>query len=88
MATHAGIAYAAAHQKHIQQWESRSNSLVVLSTPTEFELLLYMKQYAHLPVVGFYEPDYNDELMSIAMLLNGNQAKMLRNLPLLLKKEK
>lgn len=86
-ATHAGIAFAVEYPELATKWERSSNSLVILSLRDELELFSFMQRFEdqNIATIGFYEPDYNNELMSIAAILNKQQAKQLRSKPLLLK---
>lgn len=87
MATHAGIAFAVEHPIQSNQWERSSNSLVVLSVRDELELFYFQDRFKDQKIAAssFYEPDYDNQLMSIAAILDTQQAKKLKNKPLLLK---
>lgn len=87
MGVHAGIQFAVDYHLKTEQWESSSNSLVILSARDELELIFLFKELddQDIAVTGFHEPDFNNELMSVATILNKQQAKILSSKPLLLK---
>lgn len=91
MAVHAAVDIAMQQLTSIYAWSNNSNSLVVLSVANEKELFYcadwieFNQDEIKSLVVKYYEPDYDDQLMSISVFLNSEQAKVVSNLPLLLK---
>lgn len=92
MATHAGIDFGIVYGDTILDWHEASNSLVVLTVPNEEELFQLMNHvktvHPGIPLIGFTEPDINDELTAIALMpryVADCPTSWLKELPLCLK---
>lgn len=79
--------FAFEHPEIAKDWHKNSQYLVLLSVKNEVELLSLVNKIDQKGIVysKFYEPDFNNELTSIAIEPSEKSRKVTSNLPLLLK---
>lgn len=89
-ALHAARAYADLDPEGEKRWHELSNTIVLVSVPTEAELYaLYSEMCAEgLKVAAFMEPDLKDSMTAITLEPHGRSQKRVRGFPLALSERK
>ena len=84
---HAVADFADELPQFFKSWKDNSNYVVSLAAENEQSLEKYFNKLRErgAPVVGFYEPDYQDQLTAICFYGLPHYRKLVSNLPLALK---
>lgn len=85
--THAAIQFEKEHSNIQNDWYTKSNHIVLLSTENEQTLkdLLFKANVRNIKASAFYEPDLNNELTAIAFEPSEDTCKLCASLPLAFK---
>lgn len=84
-ALHAARAYADLDPEGEKRWHELSNTIVLVSVPTETELYaLYSEMCADVKVAVFREPDLKDSMTAITLEPHARSQKRVRGFPLAL----
>ena len=87
--THSVADFAHENPQLFSKWKTESNSIICLSVKDESELDTLYKKLSKLTVVTkFYEPDLDNQLTSICLVVEPHIRRKLSYLPLLGKKSK